>query len=457
MLCGRALRHFQCSTLTSCKLLIGAAIVIGIVSFSVLRWLTAISYSAPQVMAKSTRAIAASSFLNSIGVNLHVDQGYDPKSYIEPLLYTGIREVRDGSRHISADIMLHEKTGVHFVIYGWDIKLLLKSARDLAKAGALLAIEGPNEPNNFKITFDGKQGGGVDGSWLPVAAFQRTLYKAVRTDPILSRYPVFDPSEVGAEASNVCLQFLVIPPGTRCPYPAGTRFADYANVHNYVSGNGGIFGPNQAWHAASPTLNDRWDGLYGNYGKTWRQHYIGYPINLLASLPRVTTETGWDSKANPGGMTTQAAVLTDTYLSQFARGWSYTFIYEMRDGEGSVGHQGLYDGTNPKAAATYLHNLTSILADHSIINKLSSISFAIKDNSTTVHSLLLQKSDGQFELVVWDERVRGFDKVTIQFGSRKKTIEIFDIAVGTSPVKRLKNVMGVTLDLSNHALILQFR
>lgn len=451
----QALRHFQRNILMSKKRKIGTAIVV-IASVSILTWLPLISHSGPEVIVRPTKAVAASTFLNSIGINLHVDQGYDPESYIKPLLYTGIREVRDGPRHISADIMLHDRVGVHFAIFGWDIKSLLNSTRKLARAGALLAIEGPNEPNNFKITFDGKQGGGVSGSWLPVAAFQRTLYEAVRADPVLSRYPVFDTSEVGAETSNVCLQFLKIPPDTRCPYPAGTRFADYANVHNYVSGNGGIYGPNQAWHAASPTLNTWWDGLYANYGDTWRRHYIGYPTKILASLPRVTTETGWDSKADAGGLTVQAAMLTDAYLAQFARGWSYTFIYEMRDGEGGVGYQGLYDGANPKPAATYLHNLTSILADRSVINKLGSVSFSIKDTSKTVHSLLLQKSDGQFDLVVWDERVQGYNKVTIQFCSLKKAIEIFDIKVGVHPVERLKNVHAVTLKLSNHAVILQF-
>jgi len=34
------------------------------------------------------------------------------------------------------------------------------------EAGMLLAIEGPNEPNNFPIVYNGRQGGGPAMNWL---------------------------------------------------------------------------------------------------------------------------------------------------------------------------------------------------------------------------------------------------------------------------------------------------
>lgn len=409
-----------------------------------------------QMLPQPVRAVSVNTFLNSIGINLHVDQGYDPNSYIAPLRYTGIREVRDGARHVESDIYIHEKTGVRFDIsdYG-NLHGLLASAHALAAAGALLAVEGPNEPNNFPITYNGVRGGGRGGSWIPIAAFQRDLYAAVKSDPVLRHYPVFGPSETGAETDNVGLQFLVIPPGAHCLFPVGTRFADYANVHNYVSGNGRKYGPNQAWNAASPTLNARWDGLYGNNGVTWYRHYRGYSKDQLLTLPRVTTETGWDSSSDPGGEAVQAVVLTDTYLAQFKRGWAYTFVYEMRDGEGGGGHQGIYHGMTPKPAAVDLHNLTTILADDKPLDKPGSLSFVIPDAPRTVHSLLLQKSTGEYDLVVWDERVRGTDAVTVDFGKRQKSINLFDITLGTSAIEHLTNTASVPLTLSNHAVILQ--
>jgi hypothetical protein len=73
---------------------------------------------------------------------------------------------------------------------------------------------------------------------MPVAQFQRDLYATVKNDPFLRQYPIFGVSESGAETDNVGLQFLAIPTGASALFPAGTRFADYANVHNYVIGNG---------------------------------------------------------------------------------------------------------------------------------------------------------------------------------------------------------------------------
>lgn len=408
--------------------------------------------------AAPSRVLAASAvdFLDSIGVNTHVDQGYDPGSYIEPLGYTGIRQVRDGGRNIVSDMLIYQQTGVRFTINaGGNLEGLLSAARSLAEAHALLALEGPNEPNNFAITYDGQRGGGPGGSWIPIARFQKALYAAVKDDKVLRQYPVFGPSEVGAEIDNVGLQFLTVPAGVDTLSPKGTRFADYANVHNYVIGNGNLYQDNQAWNAADPTLNGRWDGLYGNHGLTWYKRYKGYTDAQLPSVPRVTTETGWDTTANPGGQHTQGTILTNTYLAQFKRGWAYTFVYELRDGEGSVGDQGLYHGMTPKLAATYLHNMTTILCDDHRVAKPASLTYEIQNEPTTVHSLLLQKSNGRFEIVAWDERVSGRDTVTIGMGAFRKTAVIYDITRGTAPIQTLTNVTSVQLTLSDHAMIIE--
>jgi hypothetical protein len=403
----------------------------------------------PQVSAAS-----AADFLDSIGVNTHVDQGYDPESYIEPLGYTGIRQVRDGGRNIASDIMIHRRTGVRFtIIGGGDLEGLLSAGRTLAEADALLALEGPNEPNNFPITYEGERGGGPDGSWMPIARFQKALYAAAKSDKVLRQYPIFGPSETGAETDNVGLQFLIVPATADTLLPKGTRFADFANVHNYVIGNGNQYTDNQAWNAADPILNARWDGFYGNHGLTWRKRYSGYTDTQLPAVPRVTTETGWDTTANPGGQHTQGAVLTNTYLAQFKRGWTYTFVYELRDGEGSTGDQGLYHGTTPKLAATYLHNMTTVLSDNQKVKKLGSVAYAIPNAPATVHSLLLQKSNGRFQIVVWGERVDGSDVVTMRMGAPRKRVEIYDITSGIAPVRTLTNVDSLQLILSDHAMI----
>lgn len=417
---------------------------------------TALLLAAPPALAEPIKAASANSFLNSLGVNTHIDQGYPAASYVEPLKYLGVRQVRDGARHIDSSVMVARRTGVRFTLVGFDnLEQVIAAAERLAAVGGLLALEGPNEPNNFPITYKGVQGGGRRDSWKAVGQFQADLYAAVKSNPILKNYPVFSASEMGAQTDNVGLQFLTIPPGADTLFPAGTRFADFANTHNYVSGNGSRYENNQAWNAADPLLDGRWDGLVGNHGKTWSRGYAGYDQAQLEKLPRVTTETGWDSINDPGGEYAQGTVLTNTYLAQFKRGWSYTFIYQLRDGEGGDGNQGLFVGDMPKRAASYIHNLTTILADDKPLPSPGSLDYTIPNRPDTVHDLLLQKSSGPFQLAVWNERVTGGDTVKVEFAKTHAKINIYDITVGTTPVRSLANAKAVELPLSDHALILE--
>jgi hypothetical protein len=406
---------------------------------------------------KGITATSSQVFLSSLGVNTHVDQGYNPESYIQPLQYLGVRNIRDSQRNLSGLIMLHAQTGVLVDLLGADVAGLTVAANTLAQSGSLLSIEGPNEPNNFPVIYQGKEGGGTTQSWDAVARLQMDLYRAVKSNPELSAYPVFQVSEGGAQTDNVGLQFLTIPSGTGTLLSDGTQFADFANVHNYVTGVHGGYADNQAWQAADPELNGRWDGLYGNYGRTWKKHFRGYSNSELDLLPRVTTETGWNAP-RPVDERTQGIVLVNTYLAQFKRGWRYTFIYELGEGEGGGGNLGLFhQDWTPKLAATYIHNLTSILADNGTTASSGKLDYSITNAATTVHDLLLQKSDGVFELVIWGEQVTGESDILVNLGGTHSVIKIYDTTVGNAAVQALTNTDRVLLTVSDHAMIVEFR
>jgi hypothetical protein len=401
-------------------------------------------------------AVGCDTFLSSLGVNTHVDQGYDPDSYVQPLRYLGVRVIRDSPRNLPGLIMLHAQTGVRVDLLGSDVAGLTVAAGILARAGALLSVEGPNEPNNFPVTYKGREGGKTQ-SWAAVAELQMDLYSAVKSNPELGEFPVFHVSEGGAEIENVGLQFLTIPAGAGTLLSDGTRFADYANVHNYVSGVRGGYADNQAWQAADPTLSGRWDGLYGNYGRTWKRHFQGYSNAELEALSRVTTETGWDAAA-PGDERIQGTVLVNSYLAQFKRGWRYTFIYELGEGEGGGGNQGLFhQDWTPKLAATYIHNLTSILADNVPVPSPGKLGYSIANARPTVHDLLLQKSDGVFELLVWGEQVTGDSNIVVNLGGTHPEVRIYDVTAGASPLQTLTNTDSVPLTINDHAMIIEFR
>ncbi len=413
------------------------------------------SPTAPYADTAGILAVSSDTFLSSLGVNTHVDQGYNAGSYVLALRYLGVRNIRDSQRNLSSTIMLHKQTGVRVDLLGVDVSSVLIAAKTLARADALLSIEGPNEPNNFPITYDGKKGGGRDTSWVPVAQLQKDLYNVAKSDPELKRYPVFHVSEGGAEVDNVGLQYLTIPEGAHTLLPDGTQFADYANVHNYVCGVRMGYVDNQAWQAADPTLNSGWDGLYKGYGRTWLRGFPGYSNEQLQTLPRVTTETGWDA-ATPEEERIQGTVLVNNYLAQFKRGWRYTFIYELGEGEGGGGHQGLFH-TNwtPKLAATYIHNLTTILADDKPLVSPGHLEYQIINQPSTVHDLLLQSSSRVFELVVWGEQVAGEKSITVNLGSARTKVAIYDTTVGVTAIQVLTNTANVPLTISDHALILE--
>ncbi len=419
---------------------------------------------------EATQAIPANEFLDSIGVvTTFPDRGQPVDKTVEMLKYTGIRWVRGGIEGLSQDgpttletyLELHRQTGVRFswglVSGGTDIARLLDTARPLGQAGALLAFEGNNEPNNWGITYQGEAGGGRAPSWLAVAKLQRDLYQAVKNDPQLKQYPVWSISEAGAETDNVGLQFLTIPAGAEALLPPGTRFADSANVHNYLY-HPGSPGPadNKSWNAADPSSACKVDGLYGNHGVTWAKHFRGYSEDQLNELPRVTTETGCTIDG-PVTEQVQALNLLSMYLDQFKRGWSHTAVYLLRDRTDEAGNQtfGLFKPDyQPRKAALYLHRLTAILADERRPTPPDTLNYSLDPQPATLHDLLLKKSDGTLALIVWSERLSGSDEVTVNLGGTWPRVSVFDPTQSDQPTQQLEKVDSLRLLLSDHPLVI---
>jgi hypothetical protein len=415
--------------------------------------------------ADETTAVGAADFLNSIGACVHVQHHQPAEKLVNPLKYAGVRTVRDGADKnydVSGLILLHREAGVG-VVFGpgsgaqeEDIAKTITACRELAAAGALLALEGPNEPNNFGgVTYQGKNSDQTK-SWLPVAKFQQDYYQRAKSDFDLKRYPFFGISEVGAEDDDSGLQFLKIPAGAHTLVPDGTQFADFINCHNYVCGHIDGLVDNQPTQAASVHPTIAIDHLYGNHGLTWRNHFKGYSESELATIPKVTTETGFKSDDTPAGDDRQGKVLLNTYLAQYKAGWQRTYVYEFTDD--SDGSFGFFksDLTTPRPAADYLHNLTTILADTGARSSLSKVDYSIQNKPATVHDLLLQKSNGTFELVVWGEQVKGSNNIEVNLGGRY-SVKVYDPTTGTAATATLNGTDSVPLTVSDHPFVLEFK
>jgi hypothetical protein len=112
----------------------------------------------------------------------------------------------------------------------------------------------------------------------------------------------------------------------------------------------------------------------------------------------------------------------------------------------------------------YLHNLTTILADpvpaeRSATDKDSSVklgqlNYSIAEQPVTMHELLLQKSDGTLELLVWNERVKGADDVTVHLGRVCPSVKVYDPTIGTDAVQTASGIDSLKLTCSDHPLII---
>ena len=403
--------------------------------------------------------VKVNDFLNSLGANAKFDQGADPVRTAPMVRYLGLRTLRAGGTTASL-IWLHNATGVLFDTglssgpTDATIPWILENARRLANAGALLSLEGANEPNNFGATYHGKHCCIHSGDWMPVAQMQRDFYKAVKADPILKPYPVFDVSEVGAETSNVGMQYLEIPSNAGTEMPTGTIYADYANNHNYVASHCSEYHDNQAFDASVSYGVPCYDNISNEYGVAWARGFKGYSQSDLAILPKVTTETGWWTDGTAAGDDRQGKIFMNLYLDQYNLGWRYTYIYEIMDF--TDGKDGFYANyTTPRLSATYLHNLTTILADHSSSFKPGDLSYSIIGEAPTVHHMLMQKSNGRFELAVWAEHAKGSSNIVINFGSPHASVKVYDPTIGTTPVKTYVNVRSIALTMTDHVLLIE--
>ncbi len=102
--------------------------------------------------------------------------------------------------------------------------------------------------------------------------------------------------------------------------PDGTKYADYANVHNY------LYHPNSPYprttRRGKPLIRQprrEWMVSTGISASRGRSGFGGYTQEELNSLPRVTTETGvW--VAGPITEELQGLNLMNVYLAQFKRG-----------------------------------------------------------------------------------------------------------------------------------------
>ena len=368
-------------------------------------------------------AITAASFINSLGVNTHIDfdaYGYQNLATVESSLeYLGVKNVRDSaesSTDLTSWLQVAQATGVKFDDYMPEgspasLKAALNLVPQLDQEGILNFIEGGNEEDDSYAA--------SQGNTLAITAqFQQQIYAMGQQLGL----PVINMSfGSGWTAAN----------NWQGDYGAVgdlSAYANYGNGHTYPN-------PGQTPDAAIQMIN---------------------ALAPLAAASRqvITTEIGWDNATFSQASVAQYVV--DAALDGIKDGDAKLYYYSLfDDGSGQFGLMN-QDGT-PKPAGTALHDLTTLLADtgpNAATFKPGSLTFTLSGKQGTDNTLLIQKSNGSDWLALWDESATAHT-VTLTLPTAASEIEVFDPVTGTSAIASYANTAKISVNLGGDPLLIE--
>jgi hypothetical protein len=401
---------------------------------------------------------SAYSFINSLGVNVHISQGtgdYDSLSADEAdLAYLGVHNLRDSynpywEAYQHSYSTLSSVSGVKWDMIstvGSDSSPPTESAANVTSflsqtsattggaggigyldtevAGSIYAVEGPNEINNFAINYN--TGTSTDTGLQAGVDFQTALYSQTKAASWLSGVKVF--YFTGYNAGSIGVG----------PNPYTTSgLADYDTQHPYPGTNSPPF--------ASVTPSVALGNETAPFG------------------PAVYTETGYNT--DTGGITQAAmgAWILDIFADDWYDGISKTYIYQMMSDSTSDG-SGFYSSANVQTtAATDLHNFTTLLTDAgsgaSTFSPTANITYTLSGaGAASAKVIALQKSSGETDLVIWNETSAypgAASPVTVSFGATVASANVFDPTTGTTATSTNSSVPSVSLNLTGSPQIVE--
>ncbi|MEX3999188.1 calcium-binding protein [Paraburkholderia sp. EG285A] len=396
--------------------------------------------------APATRTMSADAMLDSIAVNTHItytDGAYaDLQKVADDLAWLGVRHIREGTPGGSAiplsSYLWLARRGVKFdfVVHGDLDDSLRELDRFVAAAppGSVSAVEGYNEIDNFPMHYLE-----LTGEAAGLAA-QRALYEHVHGISALAGVAVYDLT--GFDPARVA---------------ARTGSADFANQHPYPQN-----GDQPAHNAMGPA-------------------WIAWAVDGVRkySLPVVLTEFGYFTIPQAGWLRigvdepTQAKGVLNGLFEAARLGVTRTYIYELLDEKldpqntnGEM-HFGLFrNDDTPKAAASTIRNLTTILGTHGKTGALAnnSPSYSLTGMRDTGRSLLLTRAPGHYLIALWNvvpfwDRAAGKPlnappvSVQVDFGARASRVSLYDPTSSAAPLAHHEGLQRLTVDVPDHVIL----
>ena len=391
-------------------------------------------------------AQSAYDFVNSIGVNTHLnyfDRTYGNFQLVErELKSVGIRHVRDGVHLLNADYnkaVYSRWSQLGSIGVRFDAVLDPRSALgtltgdklnhvERLAGDTIESFEGPNELDISNIP-----------NWASVDRdYQRDVYQSVKSMTGAKPIEVLGPSlafaSKGPSVGNISDR---VDYGNLHPYPAGKMpssvFPEQLLLAKEVSGDKKIFITESGYHNALDDHSDQ---------------------------PAVSE-------------TAAAKYIPRLFLENFSQGIRRTYLYEFLDEAPDPGltnfqmHWGLLrsDGTE-KPAFTAVKNLISELSDSAEPAHLEQMTYSLGTPNMQIHHLLLEKSDGRLFLILWQE-VSSYDgkeqqdiavlpqPVTLTLDHSVRSINTYEPTVQAQPLHVYADTAKISLEVPDHPLVIQ--
>ncbi len=426
--------------------------------------------STTSVTLTAQKATQADKFVDSMGIVIHLENTgtiYQTglTSIIEPaLVASGIRHVRDGGLASSTNSygMNQLYTGTYTSVANYVQKNgghrlgfeLITAPLDLGSSPGKSCNELAVSPvSTFVKYFSPSLIDGFEGineydweypiftpncatatTWPEInAKFQQALWEDVTSNPLTKNLPVAGPS-FGTPQGNAEMVSV-------------SAYEDYGNQHSYPAGR-----PPSADILPSEVALD----------------------NANANKPYVATETGYYTQPDGVSGVSEAAAgkyMTRLYYEYYNAGIAKTYTYELIDEVDQPtwhAHFGLLraDGS-AKPSFVAIANTISILSDPGPAFTPGTLEIgAGVTMPSTLHHCIFQKRNGTFEVPLWQE-ISTYNLMTetdltnatfalpLTIGFTASKINIYDPLVGTKPVETFSNTSTVTVNVPDHALIVE--
>lgn len=402
------------------------------------------SGTTPPPSGTGEQARGADDFVNTIGVNIHLNYlglpGADYAGIVKPrLLELGIRHVRDGMQaypQVQDEKKDLAANGVRLmgvcVPAGWYQGARNWSSSDCTTYANQLGtsvvelVEGMNE-------VDLVAGSGWVNAWR---TFEQALWNEIKGNSTWRSVPVV--------ANSLAYDSNAPQIGDQSAY------LDFGNMHPYP-------GPAMPSNGLSRNINN------------FRQ--------IAGTKPLIASETGYHNAINAtnyySGVSERASgkYLSRLFFEYFNAGVYRTYLYNLIDDGTSTtdaSHNwGLlrYNGT-PKPQFTAIKNIIALLKDPGPAFTPGQLNYTLSGSLTNVHHTLVHKRDGRFYLVLWQE-VSSFNAstkvdinvapvaVTLQLGNSAKSVNVYRPLSSTTPIAQYTATQTVSLSVPDEALIVE--